>query len=270
MTASYFEQNGYEAGYIQLDNHTLQVFESKSSVDYKHGFRLVKNRHYTEFYTESQEKLTEWLERLKKYCIMNNFFSDFSAVCVLGKGNFAKVYKVKSKMSGKLFAAKIFEKTELNKSTKLKKAIVSELKILRMIDHPYILKMHQVYEGEEHIYLLFEIMYGKELFDRVLRHKHYSEEKVAKVLKRLVEVLRYIEKKEILHRDLKLENILLEYEDDDCNVKVADFGLSVLMKEFDPTVRCGTPGYVAPEVLESKSYDYKADMFSIGVVLYIL
>lgn len=253
-----------------MDNHTLQTFESKSAGEYKYGFRLIKNKHYTEFYSDSKEKLNIWFNKIKKHCILNNFFNDFTAVGVLGKGNFAKVYKVKSKNTGKFFAAKIFEKTEVSKSDKLRKALLSELKIMRMVDHPYILKMHQVYEGDQHIYIVFDIMYGRELFDRVLSQKYYSEENSAKVLKRLLEILKYLEKKEILHRDIKLENILLEFEDDDVNIKLADFGLSTLVKDLDPTVRCGTPGYVAPEVLCDKAYDFKSDIFSAGVALFIL
>lgn len=259
-----------EAGYIILDNHTLQIFESKSSLDYKYGFRLLKNKHYTEFYSDTKEKLDQWVSRLKKHCILNNFFNDYTAIGVLGKGNFAKVYKVKSKETGKFFAAKIFEKSEVKKSDKLRNALLSELKIMRMIDHPYCLKMHHVYEGDQHIYMVFDIMYGRELFDRVLAQKYYSEENSARVLKKLLEVLKYLEKKEILHRDIKLENILLEYEEDDCSIKLADFGLSVTLKDFDPTIRCGTPGYVAPEILLDKEYDFKADIFSVGVALFIM
>ena len=120
------------------------------------------------------------------------------------------------------------------------------------------------------MYLVFDIMYGRELFDRVVSQRYTSEETAAKILKRLLEVLKYLEKKEILHRDIKLENILLEFEDDEYSIKLADFGLAVTLKDFDPSVRCGTPGYVAPELLNGKAYDYKADIFSVGVVLFIL
>ena len=231
---------------------------------------MIKNKHYTEFYSDAKEKLDQWVTRLKKNCVLNNFFNDYNAVAILGKGNFAKVYKVKCKTTGKFFAAKICEKHEVIKSEKHKNAMLSELKILRMVDHPYALKMYYVYEGDQHIYMVMDIMYGRELFDRVLAQKYYSEENSAKILKKLLEMLKYLEKKEVVHRDIKLENILLEFEDDDCNIKLADFGLASLMKDLDPSIRCGTPGYVAPEVLCDKEYDYKADIFSTGVALFIL
>lgn len=253
-----------------LENHTLDIFDNKESNSYAYGFRLLKNRHYTEFYSETQENRDEWILKLQKHCILNNFFNDFNAISVLGKGNFAKVYKVKSRTTEKEYAAKIFEKKELTKTAKLRKTILSEIRIMRLLDHPYIMKMHQVYEGEQHIYLVFDLLNGKELFERVIARKNYTEKNAANVIKKLMETMRYLQKREILHRDIKLENILLESVEDDCSVRLADFGLSMLMSEYDPNVRCGTPGYVAPEILKSLHYDYKSDIFSLGIVLFIM
>ena len=202
--------------------------------------------------------------------MLNNFFNDFNAISVLGKGNFAKVYKVVSRANEKEYAAKIFEKQEVQKAAKFRKTILSEIKIMRMLDHPYLMRMYRVYEGEQHIYLVFDVMRGKEMFSRVIQRKCYDEKNAAIVIKKLMETMRYLEKKGILHRDIKLENILLDSEEDDCSIHLADFGLSTLMSEYDPKVRCGTPGYVAPEILKNHNYGYKSDIFSIGAVLFIL
>ena len=253
-----------------MDNHTLDPFENKDSELYPFGLRLVKNRRYTEFYSDSKERRNQWIQRLQKFCVLNNFFNDFNAVCVLGKGNFAKVYKVIDKATDKEYAAKIFEKQEVQKAAKFKKTIISEIRIMRMLDHPYVMNIHKVYEGEQHIYLLFDIMKGGEMFGRVIQRKCYTERNSAIVIKRLMETMKYLQKKGILHRDIKLENILLESENDDCGARLADFGLSMLMSEYDPKVRCGTPGYVAPEILKNHHYEYKSDIFSLGVVLFIL
>jgi len=118
--------------------------------------------------------------------------------------------------------------------------------------------------------MIFQLLEGGELFDRVLKKKKYDERESAIVMKQLLEALIYLENKGIIHRDLKLENILLVNKEDDCLIKLADFGLSVTLENLDPKVRCGTPGYVAPEILADEKYDEKVDIFSAGVILYIL
>lgn len=140
----------------------------------------------------------------------------------------------------------------------------------RNINHPNILQFYEVFEDEQQIYLIFELMEGGELFDRVLKKKRYPEREAAIIMKQLLEALVYLEKKGILHRDIKLENVLLANKEDDCLVKLADFGLGTTIEGIDPKIKCGTPGYVAPEVITGKPYDCTADIFSIGAVLYVL
>jgi len=118
--------------------------------------------------------------------------------------------------------------------------------------------------------MVFHLLEGGELFDRVLKRKKYTEREAAIVMRQLLEALVYLESKRIIHRDLKLENILLVNKEDDCLIKLADFGLSVTLENLDPKVRCGTPGYVAPEIITGKAYDCKTDMFSAGAILYVL
>ena len=202
--------------------------------------------------------------------MLNNFFNDYTAISLLGKGNFAKVYHVKNKTSEASFAAKIFEKENVSKTPKSKKALLTEIKVMQQLDHPYIMKLYQIYEGEHHIYLIFNLMPGRDLFERVIARKRYSEKNAAIVLKQLLDAVRHLHKKGIVHRDIKLENILLTSEASDCEVCLADFGLATFMAEYDPNIRCGTPGYVAPEVLKNQSYGYNSDIFSMGVVLFTL
>ena len=140
----------------------------------------------------------------------------------------------------------------------------------RKTRYPTILKYFEVYEDEQKIYMIFELLEGGELFDRVLKRKRYTEREAAIVMKQLLEALQFLEEKEIVHRDLKLENILLVNEEDDCLIRVADFGLATFLEVLDPKVRCGTPGYVAPEIIAGEMYDCRSDMFSAGAVLYIL
>ena len=120
------------------------------------------------------------------------------------------------------------------------------------------------------IYLIFELLEGGELFERVLKKKRYTERESAIVIKQIFESLVYLERKGVVHRDIKLENVLLANREDDCLVKLADFGLSTTVERIDPKMRCGTPGYVAPEIIAGKMYDCKSDIFSTGAILYVL
>ena len=146
----------------------------------------------------------------------------------------------------------------------------AEIAIHRTLNHPSILRFYEVFEDEHMIYLIFEVLEGGELFGRVLKKKKYPEREAAIVIKQLFEALVYLEHKGIVHRDIKLENVLLVNKEDDCLIKLADFGLSTTVDRIDPKMKCGTPGYVAPEIIAGKMYNFKSDIFSAGAVLYVL
>lgn len=141
---------------------------------------------------------------------------------------------------------------------------------MRRMNHRNIIKMYEVYEGEFHIYIVLELLKGGELFDRIIKKGNYSEKDAIILITRLLQALEYIHSKGIMHRDIKPENLILK-DENSFEIKLADFGLSEFQgKKQNLFTRCGTPGYVAPEVLEDKIYDTKCDIFSAGVILYIL
>lgn len=112
---------------------------------------------------------------------------------------------------------------------------------------------------------------GGELFDRIVQKSYYNEKEARDVCLILFDAMKYCHDHHVAHRDLKPENLLLASESDDSNIKIADFGFAKKVKEPNSlTTQCGTPGYVAPEILEGKSYDTQADMWSLGVIVYIL
>jgi len=132
--------------------------------------------------------------------------------------------------------------------------------------------MYEVYENENYIFLVKELLKGGELFHKLKGHGSYSEEYASRIMQKLLSALAYIHSKNILHRDLKPENLILRSKTDDFDLCIADFGLA---DYYTPTgdymfKRCGTPGYVAPEVLADKVYDFKVDTFSAGVIMFIL
>ena len=142
---------------------------------------------------------------------------------------------------------------------------------MRGLDHESIIKLYEVYESPQHIYLVLELLKGGELFNKITKKSQYSEKSACALIKKLLSALNYLHSKGIMHRDLKLENLILKQEDNDIDVKIVDFGLAAIINTTDWLFkRCGTPGYVAPEVLADEKYDQKVDVFSAGVILYIM
>lgn len=139
-----------------------------------------------------------------------------------------------------------------------------------MLDNPNIIKLYEVYEGEYHIYLVMELLNGGELFDRIMNKGHYEERDAAILISKLISALVYLHSMNIMHRDIKPENLILK-DENGFDLKLADFGLAEFVNQQTHLFkRCGTPGYVAPEILEDLPYDTKVDVFSAGVILYIL
>jgi serine/threonine protein kinase len=187
----------------------------------------------------------------------------------LGKGNYAVVKLAISQEDGQQYAVKIISQDVLIESSRATEAIVNEVSILRKLDHPRIVKLVRLYESTENLYLVLEYVSGGELFKRILARKSFSEESASLFMKNLLETLSYIHSKNIVHRDIKPENILMVSSEEDNDFKIADFGLAT-ESSYSMTLRCGSPGYVAPEILRKTAYNTKVDVFSAGVIMYIL
>jgi serine/threonine protein kinase len=131
--------------------------------------------------------------------------------------------------------------------------------------------LFEVYESDNYIYLVVELLHGGELFERIVKKGQYGERDACVLMKKLLSSLNYMHQKGIMHRDIKPENLILKDPDNDGDVKIADFGLATYVNATEYLFkRCGTPGYVAPEILADEKYDQKVDVFSAGVILYIL
>lgn len=151
---------------------------------------------------------------------------------------------------------------------------MNEINILRTLDHPRIMKLYEVYETMLSIFLITELLEGGELFQLLNTKKSYTESECALILRRIIEPLIYLHQNSVIHRDIKPENLILRTKSTDYDIVIADFGLAQSLDEKFVSLRCGTPGYCAPEILNLISstvkYGPKCDVFSVGCVFYHL
>lgn len=202
---------------------------------------------------------------------MSDLNNDFEVLEELGKGNHAVVYKGRSRHSSSLAAIKTISKEGIMQNTRSLHALFNEISAMKRLTHPRITRLIGMYENERELLLVLEYVAGGDLFQRLAVKGKYPETKARVFMYRLIEALDYMHKREVVHRDLKPENILLEEGEDGLEFKIADFGLAAECPSDEVmTLRCGSPGYVAPEILEKQSYDSKVDIFSAGVIMYIL
>eukprot|EP01116_Phalansterium_solitarium_P005805 TRINITY_DN178_c0_g1_i2.p1 TRINITY_DN178_c0_g1~~TRINITY_DN178_c0_g1_i2.p1 ORF type:complete len:259 (-),score=68.20 TRINITY_DN178_c0_g1_i2:443-1219(-) len=149
--------------------------------------------------------------------------------------------------------------------------IQTEIDILRRVRHPFIISLKEMFETPTHIYLVMELVTGGEVFDKIVERGAYSEKHASKLIREVLDAISYLHKNGVVHRDLKPENLLYVNDHQDSDIKLADFGLSKIVgNSMLLNTACGTPGYVAPEVLKCIGYDKAVDLWSVGVILYIL
>jgi len=193
----------------------------------------------------------------------------------LGSGHFAKVYLVKATEGnptaevGTTAACKVIKKP---KEAKKRALVTQEFKILKEINNENVVKCYDAFETDDRLYLILELMSGGELFDRIVDQGHFTEKDAQKVTFKLLAALKYMHDKGIAHLDLKPENMLMASKEPNAEVKITDFGLSKFFDEQSSLMKtpCGTPGYIAPEVLHMRGYNEKCDIWSLGVIVYIL
>jgi calcium-dependent protein kinase len=192
----------------------------------------------------------------------------------LGKGSFGSVFKVLHINSGLLRAMKIIKKENLIYQDDDKK-FLNEVKILMACEHPNIIKIFEYYNDEHNFYLITEYISGGELYETIVSWKTFDEEKACYIMSQILEAINYLHSIKIIHRDIKPENILVENkvknnDNEMVNIKLIDFGASNYYEESKKlTLKVGSPYYIAPEVIK-KYYDQKCDLWSCGVMMYIL
>ncbi|KAK4368919.1 hypothetical protein RND71_012711 [Anisodus tanguticus] len=187
----------------------------------------------------------------------------------IGEGAFSKVKFAQNTETGENVAIKVLEKSTILKN-KMVEQIKREISIMKIVRHPCIVRLHEVLAGRTKIYIVMEFVTGGELFDKIVHQVRLPEKEARRYFQQLIDSVVHCHSKGVYHRDLKPENLLLDCQG---NLKVSDFGLSALPQQGVDLLHttCGTPNYIAPEVLSNQGYDGAAvDVWSSGVILYIL
>lgn len=181
----------------------------------------------------------------------------------IGKGSFSTAYIGTNTLYGNRVVIKEVDKSKVKESN-----VYTEIEVLRKIMHKYIIKLISAYEQEGFVYLVLEYLKGGELFEYLNNNGPYTEENAKKAMKRVLIALEALHSNGVVHRDLKMENLMLETPNDPCSLKIIDLGLASFLNTETMNMRCGSPGYVAPEILKYAPYGTKVDIFSLGVILF--
>lgn len=208
------------------------------------------------------EPVEFWVDGSRRDGTVEEFYTLSSE---LGRGATSIVYRCEEKQTQKPYAIKVLKKTID------KKIVRTEIGVLLRLSHPNIIQLKEIFETDTDIALVLELVTGGELFDRIVERGYYSERDAAHVIKQILEAVAYLHENGVVHRDLKPENLLYADLSLDAPLKIADFGLSkIIDDQVTMKTVCGTPGYCAPEILRGNAYGPEVDMWSVGVILYIL
>ncbi|KAG9510623.1 Calcium/calmodulin-dependent protein kinase type 1 [Fragariocoptes setiger] len=202
------------------------------------------------------------------YTFSRNIEAKYEFKDRLGTGAFSEVYLAENRQDSRdLVAIKCIDKKALRGK---EDSLENEIKVLRKLKHKNIVQLLDIYDDRTTVYLVMQLISGGELFDRIVEKGNYTEKDASNLIKQILEAVDYMHSQGVVHRDLKPENLLYFSPDDDSNIMISDFGLSRCEDGGVMSTACGTPGYVAPEVLAQKPYGKAVDVWSIGVIAYIL
>ena len=206
---------------------------------------------------------------------MSKFADQYEVLEKLGAGHYAEVFKCRNKSNDRLCAVKVIDKKKT--TTKQQGELLGEVAILKELDHKNALKLEGFFDERQTVYVVLSLVTGGELFQRICKEKHFSEKIAATMVHQILSGVEYLHSKGIIHRDLKPENLLLTSDQPDAEIVLVDFGFAEKCGTADKLTKCcGTPLYIAPEVLNAglfktgPPYGLSADMWSVGVICYIL
>ncbi|XP_053481626.1 calcium/calmodulin-dependent protein kinase type 1B [Ictalurus furcatus] len=185
----------------------------------------------------------------------------------LGEGSFSEVRVAQHRLTHKHVAVKCIRKKALKGKESM---LENEIAVLHRIKHENIISLEETFETPTKLYLVMTLVTGGELLDRILERGSYTEKDASRVILQVLEAVKYLHQLDIVHRDLKPENLLYETPLQDSKIVLSDFGLSKIADQGVLSTACGTPAYVAPELLQEKTYGKEIDLWAVGVISFIM
>jgi len=257
---------------LHYTEHELPVWDA-----YKYSLTFIRNRKFTEIFTDNHEVFKEWIQVLRLLTIQTDFHARYKVDKMIGKGSFARVWLAQNTETGEKVAIKAFIKEQILQKKKGVESMTEEIEVTWNLNCKNIVKMIELHETENSLYMVLELLEGGEIFK--LQGGSIQYDITIFIIHELLKAAVYLDKHRIMHRDLKPENIVLKYKGVPIKenvIKIVDFGLSAYKDDQSHCfVKCGTPGYAAPEVINSVSesvidYDTKCDIFSLGIIFFFM
>jgi calcium-dependent protein kinase len=254
--------------YVDLDDADNVRIKSKDSFE---SFETLKDK------LDIKKIVSEFAIKKENFVFNkeSNLEDDYKLDGELGQGTYGVVYKGIHKLTGEIRAIKQIPRSKITKYERF----VNEVTALKTLDHPNIIKLFEIYEDETQVYLVQEMCTGGELFDRIVEKEYLSEKQASILFQQILQSILHCNKNRISHRDLKPENFMFKSRDEDSNLKLIDFGLSMSYFKIDKDqqkssivrmkTRAGTAFFMAPEVI-SHDFTESCDMWSAGAMLYIM
>ncbi|EAS05273.2 Serine/Threonine kinase domain protein (macronuclear) [Tetrahymena thermophila SB210] len=243
----------------------------------QHNFKslkIEKDMCDCEFINEDKKVYVEWQSKLSEKITQKNFYAYYDVKRVIGSGAYASVVIAEKKIDGSLFAVKSLSKAHIYQTTDGKAEIENELALMRLVRHKNVMRLFEVFDADSSIKIVLELVEGGQLFDLMKKNPNLTWFEIGLIMKQILSGLEALHSQNIMHRDLKPENILMRSKES-LDLVIGDFGLA---QKADAKkylyLKCGTPGYVAPEVInlkeEQTQYDTQCDIFSAGAIFYKL
>ncbi|KAJ6230059.1 non-specific serine/threonine protein kinase [Anaeramoeba flamelloides] len=256
---------------LPLTNSVIVDYAKKGRKKFVFSVNIPSARIYF-ISAKSEEDRDDWMkaisDTIKTQKTDKLSLKDFRVISIIGKGSDGKVTLVKELNSGQLYAMKIIKKSSVADNEQISQTM-SERNVLMRVKHPFLIGLRYSFQTEEKLYMVLDYAPGGELFYHLKKSKRFPETLACLYVSEIILGLEHLHRMDVIYRDLKLENLLLDQEG---HIKITDFGLvkTDLNKKFGGKTKtiCGTPEYVAPEILLDEGYEFSVDWWSLGILLY--
>ena len=270
----YFYKNKGDTEHKGMHNLNGLFLQKEKSVEYEgetyYSFSMVYPSKTRIYYCKNQKEYDEWIEKLKIATGYTNLLEIYDVKNKLGSGKFGLVKLGIHKKTGQKVAIKIMKKSSMDSSDL--ELVRTEIEILKICQHPNIIRLYNVFENADYLYIIMEYCYGGDLFSYLEnRHFRLSEKRASTIIHQMATAVYYMHSFGVVHRDLKPENVLMTSTDEDSDIRILDFGLSKILGPYE---KCdepyGTLTYCAPEIIVDEPYSKPVDLWSLGVMTYLM